>query len=516
MAQWLNLGQITRVNSVKFPNKIALKDKNRTYTFKELNSRVNQLANGLIGMGVKKGDKLAVLLENCTEFVEIYLAAAKTGIVVVPINFRLLEKEVEFITSNSDSKAFIVDKDFLGCVASVRPKLKKIKQKNYITVGGTISDYHNYEEFLSANSAEEPKRDIMPEDPWVILYTSGTTGMPKGVVRSHESYIAFYLINAIDFKFNENDICLTVMPLCHVNSTFFSFAVTYVAGAIYVNPARKFEPREIFETIDKEKITFISLIPTHYNLLLDVPEDKRKQNDLTSIKKLLCSSAPARQETKKAVMKLFPGVELYEAYGSTEAGIVTVLKPHEQMDKLGSIGRESSGTELIKILDEKDKPVKQGEIGELYSCGPMLFNKYYKMPDKTKESFVGKWFSAGDMARQDSDGYYYLVDRKNNMIITGGEHVFPSEVEGVICCHPKVFDVAVIGVAHPKWGEAVKAVVIPRANQQISEDEIIEFCRGKLAKFKVPKSVSFITSEEMPRTASGKILHRKLRERFSQ
>jgi acyl-CoA synthetase (AMP-forming)/AMP-acid ligase II len=218
---------------------------------------------------------------------------------------------------------------------------------------------------------------------------------------------------------------------------------------------------------------------------------------------------------KKEIMKFFPGVELYEAYGSTEAGLVTLLKPEDQMRKLGSIGYEAVGTDYIRLLDEEGNEVAVGEVGELYSRGPMMFEKYYKLHEKTVASFHGEWFSAGDMARCDEDGFYYIVDRKDNMIITGGEHVYPREVQEIISSHPDVFDVAVIGLPHEKWGEQVIAVVVPKGNVQVDEQMIIDFCRDKMAGYKRPKQVIFIKDEEMPRTPTGKILHRVLRERYS-
>lgn len=514
MAAWLNLGQILRVNARKFADKVAILDKAKSYTFPQLNARVNRLANSLLKMGLVKGDKVAVLLDNCTEFVEIYCAAAKTGIVVVPINLRLVGKEIEYIVENSDAQAFIVAEEFAGTVDEVKPLLD-IDHDRYIVVseGPHAREWPlNYEELLSSCPDGELIVPVEPRDPWVILYTSGTTGVPKGTVRSHESYVAFFLINGIDFGFTEKEVCLTIMPLHHVNSTFFSFAISYIGGTLYLHPARGFDPVRILEIIEREKITFISLVPTHYNLILNLPEEISRRYDVSSIRKLLCSSAPARPEVKKAVMEFFPGVQLYEAYGSTEAGIVTVLKPDEQLKKIGSIGRESCGTDLVKILDDEGREVPRGQIGELYSRSPMLFDEYYKDPVRTKDSFAGEWFSAGDMAKQDQDGYYYLVDRKHNMIITGGENVYPSEIEAIISGHPQVFDVAVIGLPHRKWGEAVTAVVVLKEGKEAEEVEIIDFCRGKMASFKRPKSVIFIRDEQMPRTPTGKILHRKLRE----
>jgi acyl-CoA synthetase (AMP-forming)/AMP-acid ligase II len=299
--------------------------------------------------------------------------------------------------------------------------------------------------------------------------------------------------------------------LCHINSTFFTFTFIYVGASVHVHPARSFRPEEILEIIEREKITFISLIPTHYNTILNVSEDAKKR-DVSSIRKLLCSSAPVRKNMKLAIMEFFPGVQLYEGYGSTEAGIVTVLKPEDQLRKLGSIGSESLGTDFVKILDESGREVPIGKVGELYSRGPMLFDEYYKLPDKTAAAFRGEWFSAGDMACMDADGFFQIVDRKDNMIITGGEHVYPSEVEEVIGSMPEVFDVAVISLPDDKWGERVTAVVIPKT--EIDQAAIIAACRARLPGFKVPKQVLIIAADEMPRTATGKILHRILRERY--
>ncbi|MFH0888139.1 MAG: AMP-binding protein [Planctomycetota bacterium] len=512
-----------RVNSVKYPNKTALKDKFFSLTFEQLNQRVNKLSHLFHDIGLQKGDKISCFLENCIEIIELYLACAKTGIIINPINFRLNASEVTYIINNADSKALFFHSEFFSFIESIKNSLLPIKHYFIINSAPNIDvnlpesvgkTYADYESSLKKQSIDEPICEIKPEDIWVLLYTSGTTGKPKGVLRSHESYIAFYLINAGDFKFNHHDICLNVMPLCHVNSTFFSFTVTYLGGGAYIIPARHFDPIEILQIIEREKITFISLIPTHYHLILNVSEEIRKKYDVSSIKKLLCSSAPARGDIKKRVMEYFNGVELYEGYGSTEAGIVTVLKPEEQLTKVGSIGRESSGTDCIKLLNSNRQEIDIDEVGELYSRGPMLFSGYYKLPGKTKDSFYGEWFSAGDLAKKDRDGYYYLVDRKDNMIISGGEHIYPSEVEEVLMRHPKVFDAAAIGIPDDKWGEKVTAVVILKENISATEDEIIDFCRDKISSYKKPKSVKFILPNEMPRTASGKIRHLELRKLF--
>ena len=518
MAAWMNLGQNLKVNAKKFPTTVMLKDSQRSFTYPEVNTRVNQLANSLLSLGLSKGDKVAVLLENSIEIVEAFLATAKTGIIIVPINFRLVSSEVEYIVDNSDAKAMIVHDEFVSTVNPIKAKLKNIVAENYISVGQSVDGYRNYDEFIANASDSEPEIDVAAEDTWILIYTSGTTGKPKGVVRSHESHIAFYLINSVDFGFNEHDYCMNVMPLCHINSTFFTFTFLYIGASVYIHPARSFRPEEILEIVEKEKITFISLIPTHYNLILNAPDDAKKR-DVSSIRKLLCSSAPVRKSMKLAIMDFFPGVDLYEGYGSTEAGIVTVLKPEYQMKKLGSIGFETLGTEFVKLLDEEGQEVGVGEVGELYSRGPMLLDEYYKLPKKTASSFKDGWFSAGDMAIRDEDGFFQIVDRKDNMIITGGEHVYPSEVEEVIGSHECVFDCAVIGLPDDKWGEKVAAVVIKKPGMDeslIDEETIRKCCKEQMAGYKSPKKIVFVDEDDMPRTPTGKILHRKLREKFSK
>lgn len=514
---WLNMGEILKVNAVKFADKLAIKDIRRQLSFKEYNTRVNKLAGAWQKMGLKKGDRVAVLLYNCLEFMEIYVAAAKIGVVIVPINWRLVGPEIQYIVDNADSNTFVVGEQFIERVTQIKGGLPKIKPENYISVsfeGKRFDGFQDFEDVMESGEDVEPAVKVDPKETWIQIYTSGTTGKPKGVLRSHESYIAFYLLNAVDYLFTEHDYGLIIMPLLHVNSTFYSFVFTYIGGSVYIHREYDFNPKEFFELVDKEKITFTSLIPTHYAILLSLPEEERKKYDTSSIKSLLCSSAPARKQTKMDIMKAFPNAGLFEAYGSTEAGLVTLLKPEDQLKKLGSIGLECTGTDLIRLLDENGNDVPVGEVGELYSRGPMMFDEYYKMPEKTKKSFIDDFFTAGDMAKKDQKGYYYIVDRKDNMIITGGEHVYPSEVEDAIARHPGVFDVAVIGIPDSKWGESVKAIVILKEGQKVMSEEVIDFCRDKMAGYKKPKSVIFIKQDEMPRTASGKILHRVLREKF--
>ncbi len=526
--RWMTAKDVLRVNASKYPNKIGAKDLYKAFTFKQWDDRACRLANALADMGLKKGDRFAALAYNCVEWMDIYAAAAKGGFICVPIMFRLAAAEMEYIINHCEAKVFIVqggkdladDKEFpwVNQVNGMKANLKTVEK--YVVFGNgnpTYDGYISYEAAMAAASPEEPATAVDAEDPWVIMYTGGTTGLPKGVVKTHINLFSQYFIMIYDHAFNFDDTNLLVMPCCHVNSLFYSFVVTWVGGTVMTYNMVSFNPENLLKTFSEHKVTFTSLVPTHYIMMLALPDDVKKKYDLTCVKKLLISSAPARKDTKLGVLKMFPNSELNEAYGSTEAGIVTVLRPEEQLTKLGSCGREVIGTDLIRLYDEDGNLItKPNEVGELYSRSPMVFESYWKDPDKTKAAMKGEYFSAGDMAYKDEDGYIFLVDRKANMIISGGENIFPSEVENVIGGHDKVKDVAVIGVPHEKWGEQVTAVVVLHDGQTSTAEELSGYCKGKIAGFKVPKNIVFIKDEEMPRSGAGKILHRILREKYGK
>jgi len=524
---WMTAKDVLRVNAFKWPNKISIKDMNKAYTFKQWNDRACRLANALADMGLKKGERFAVLAYNCVEWLEIYAAAAKGGFLCVPLMFRLAQPEMEYIINHCEAKIFIVqggkDKDgnefpWIKQVNGMKKNIPGVEKYVSFAIDNPHYDgFISYEDAIAKASPEEPTTKVTDEDIWVIMYTGGTTGKPKGVMKSHANLFAQYFIMIYDHQFNFDDTNLLVMPCCHVNSLFYSFVVTWVGGTVMAYNMVSFNPEDLLRTFAEHKITFTSLVPTHYIMLLALSDEVKAKYDVSCVKKLLCSSAPARRDTKLGILKMFPNSNLYEAYGSTEAGIVTVLKPHEQMTKLGSIGREVMATDILKLYDEEGNLItKPGVVGELYSRSAQVFEGYWKDPEKTKAAMKGEYFSAGDMAYIDEDGYYTLVDRKANMIISGGENVFPSEVENVVGGNPKVKDVAVIGVPHEKWGEQVTAVVVLHQGQTATEKEISDYCKGKIAGFKVPKNIIFIKDEEMPRSGAGKILHRILREKYGK
>jgi fatty-acyl-CoA synthase len=306
------------------------------------------------------------------------------------------------------------------------------------------------------------------------------------------------------------------MPMCHANSLFFAGAFAYVGASTFVYNMKSIDPEHLVRTIAQAGASFTSLVPTHYIMMLALPAALRARFNVERIRKLLVSSAPARRDTKLAIMEMFRNSGLYELYGSTEAGWVTMLHPNEQFDKLGSVGRECAGSGPIRLLDPDGNDVPDGEVGELYSNTPYTFDGYWAMPEKTREAFRGDYCTVGDMARRAADGFYYLVDRKSNMIISGGENIYPSEVENLLGSNGKVKEVAVIGLPDEKWGERVHAVIVLHDGASAAEHEVIDWCRDKIAGYKRPRSVSFIKDQEMPRTATGKILHRVLRTQLGE
>jgi acyl-CoA synthetase (AMP-forming)/AMP-acid ligase II len=348
------------------------------------------------------------------------------------------------------------------------------------------------------------------------MYTSGTTGKPKGAIRSHQGGAQLSVITEVEMGFGRRDAALLVMPMCHANSLYFFGAFAYCGAACTVYSRKSFDPEHLLRTLDDSGASFTSLVPTHYIMMLALPAAVRAKYTVDGVTKLLVSSAPARRDTKLAIMEYFRNSGLFELYGSTEAGWVTMLHPQEQLTKLGSVGRECVGSAPIRLIDSAGNEVADGEAGELYSRNPYTFDGYWKLPDKTAEAFRGDYCSVGDLARRDPDGFYYLVDRKSNMIISGGENVYPSEVENLIGSHPHVKEVAVIGVPDAKWGERVHAVVVAHAGAAVTEAELMAWCRDRIAGYKRPRSVAFICDDDMPRTATGKVLHRVLKARFSK
>jgi len=511
MSSLAHVGDVLAIHARLFPDKIGARDLDRAMTFRQWDARACRLANALLGLGLGKGDRVCVLAYNCVEWLEIYAATAKAGLVAVPINFRLTGEEFRYIVENCEAKAFIVQDELLEAVQSVRADLP-VPAENYIGIGARVpAGYRSYEDLIAQARDCAPDVAVKAGDPWTLMYTSGTTGKPKGAIRSHQGGAALSLVTEVELGLSARDSALLVMPMCHANSLYFFGAFSYCGAACAVYNRKSFDPEHLLRTLAEGGATFTSLVPTHYIMMLGLPAATRARYNVDAVTKLMISSAPARRDTKLAIMEYFKNTGLFELYGSTECGWVTMLHPDEQFTKRGSVGRECVGSRPFRLLDTDGNDVPDGEAGELYSCNAYTFDGYWKLPDKTREAFRGDYCTVGDLARRDEEGYIYLVDRKSNMIISGGENVYPSEVEGLLGQHPKIKDVAVIGVADEKWGERVHAVIIAREGESPSEGEILNWCKTRIAGYKRPRSISFIAEADMPRTATGKILHRVLR-----
>ena len=497
------------------PQKIGVRDSRRALTFAEWHERAGRLADGLLASGLAKGDRVALLAYNCIEWMEMYVALARAGLVAVPINFRLTAPEIAYIAMHCEARAFIAQHELIDRVDGIRGELA-IAPEAYVCIGGAPSGWRDYESLMQAASDGATREPVRPADTCALMYTSGTTGRPKGAIRSHEGNTLIALATALEMGFTRDDTALLVMPMCHANSLYFSHTFTHLGATCVIDDRKSFDPEALLATLAREKVTFTSLVPTHYIMMLSLPETTKARYDVSAVAKLMISSAPARKETKLAILDHFRNGRLYELYGSTEAGWVTLLRPEEQIDQLGSVGREWAGSGAIRLLDPDGNEVPDGEVGELHSRTPYVFDGYWKNPEKTAECFRGDWCSVGDMARRDAGGYITLVDRKSNMIISGGENIYPSEVESILGAHPKIKDVAIVGVPHEKWGESVLAVIVLHAEQQASAAEILDWCRSRMAGFKRPQAVVFMADAEMPRTATGKILHRVLRDRMAK
>ena len=515
MGQLLTIADAVATHARLTPHKLAVRDSRRRLSYAQWDERASRLGAGLRGLGLAHGDRVGVLAYNCLEWMELYVGLARAGLVAVPLNFRLTGPEIAYILGHAEVGAVVAGSEFCATVDGVRAELALPPGRCIALGDGAPDGWTAYEDLVQGADPSFAFGPVGPDDMCALMYTSGTTGRPKGAIRRHGGSTLIALATALEMGFGRDDTALLVMPLCHANSLYFGTTFIHMGGTIIVEDRRSFDPEALLRTLAEDRVTFTSLVPTHYIMMLALPDAVKRRHDLGAVDKLMISSAPARQDTKRGILELFPNGRLYELYGSTEAGWVTLLRPGEQLTKLGSVGREWAGSGAIRLLDEDRNEVPDGEVGELFSRTAYVFHGYWKNPEKTAEAFDGLWCSVGDMARRDADGYIWLVDRKSNMIISGGENVYPSEVEGVLGQHPKVRDVAVIGVPHEKWGETAKAVIVLHQGQSASVDEMRDWCRQRLAGFKCPAEVVFVDDADMPRTATGKILHRVLRQRHA-
>lgn len=504
----LLVGNALKAAARKFPSKVAFVFKDQRITYKDFEERVNRLANGFLAKGYKPGDHVAILAYNCIEYYEILFALAKAGMVAVPINFRLVGEEIVFIVNNSDAKLFVYEASFHEVINGMRSKLEQISVESYIVFGGDGSPGDvRYEELLAASSPADLDIQVDENTTWYIGYTSGTTGRPKGAMRSHRANVLLAANNF--YGLSQETVTLLIMPILHYNSITFGLINVYWGATTVIYPSGNFNGREILEIIEKEKVTFSSMVPTMYTIIFQIPD--KDKFDTSSVKRLLTSSAPLMTKTKEDILAFFKGAELLEGYGATEIGSTTCLHPQDQYRKVRSCGQANPYCR-IKVISAKGQECAPGEVGELYAFTPGLFEGYYKDPEKTAHAFMGEYATVGDMAMVDEEGYYYIVDRKNDMIISGGENIYPTEIDNLLSKHPDIISAATIGIPDEKWGEAVKVVAVKKPGSTLTEAEVIAYCKQNLAGYKCPKSVEFWS--ELPLNATGKIMKRLIRDKF--
>jgi len=504
-----NIGFSLSRSSRKYGDKTAIIFGEKRITYKELNRRVNRFANALFAQGVKKGMKVALIFNNSNEFVESIYAALKIGAVVVPINTRLASQEIYNLIDHSDSSTLIFDSSFVEKVEVIRQKSEKLV-RYFMVEDETRAGFLHYESLLRNGSPEEPCgiAEAKETDEACIIYTSGTTGRPKGVVLTHRNFLWLAANYCMGGMTGFSDISMYIFPLFHVGGIGTFISHIFIGATAVLKES--YDPSDCLETIQREGINRWSAIPTIYAEVVNLPDLHRY--DLTSVTKLSSGAAPMPVEVKKRLAGLFPNACIFDGYGQTEsAGAITQLSPKDAFKKAGSVGLPYPTNEIM-VVDDENEEVPVGDIGELVYNGYTRMKCYYKDPEATQEAMKGGWMHSGDLVNVDEEGYVYLVDRKKDMIVTGGENVYSREVEETIIGLPQVAEVAVVGLPDPKWGEAVTAVVVLKQETQLSEKEIIGFCKNHIASYKSPKRV--ILAESLPKNSVGKILKRELKRLF--
>jgi len=499
-----------RTNVVKNPRNPAVMYEETVISWAELWERSNRLGNALKKLGLKKGERVQVFLPNCLEYPEVVIGINKAGLVVTTGNFRLTGQELSYQLNDSGSRAIIMKS------VEQYENLKKIREEvanlEYVIIidDNDIEGCYSYYELLNDASPADPDVDVHPEDIQLLMYTGGTTGRPKAAARTFKSN--YHMANAVchELGLTPKDIYLAVAPLYAAASMGYMYATLLSGGTVGIVPA--FIPDRILSYVEKYRATWMFMVPIMYEWILNLPSDVLTKPDISSLKHVCSCGAPLKNQTALKIIEFFKDAEVTNWLGASELGFISKYSYKNGLKDEGCVGKAVFDLELA-IFDEKGEPVKAGETGILYARGYSVWEGYLNKPEATQEAFFDhEWGTVGDIVYQDEDGDFYIVDRKNDMIITGGINVYPAEVEKVILTMPEVRDVAVIGVPDEKWGEAVKAIVVRKPGSDVSEEDIIKYCRTKLAGFKVPKSVDFI--EEIPRSLVGKTLRRELRKKY--
>lgn len=489
------------------PDETALVFGGHELSYAELDTRTDQLARGLVNLGVVAGDRVGLVMRNRTEFIESFLACHKLGAVAVPINFRLTANEVSWILTNAGVIGVITDRESQDLPAP--------SPGFHITIDAATDAHLEYVDVLS-NGAMATGLEVVAEADAAafIMYTSGTTGRPKGAVLTHRSLWVQALMWSGVMGVGPDDVWLSGSPLFHIGAITGVLPLLLAGGTVVISPSTGFDAQSTIETILRHRVTMCGMTPTQWQMVCD-GDGVAALSSSATLRLLVWGGSQAQRRTLETMQVTFPGAEIANVFGQTETCAMTcVLKGPDSLRKLGSVGRPVPGVELA-VVDDAGVPVPNGSVGEIVYRGPTVMRGYYNQPQQTEDAFTGGWFHSGDLARADDEGFLYIVDRKKDVIISGGENIYPAELEQTIGRLSDVVDVAVIGVPHPKWVETPIAIVVVKSGSPLTEVDISEHCRRELAGFKQP-SRYVVQHADLPRNAAGKLLKQPLREQFSE
>ena len=506
-----SLTQVLRDRARLHPDRLALIAGDTQISYRDFDRRVDQTAAALAAAGVGHGDRVAILDKNSLEYAELLFGAARLGAVQVPVNYRLAPDEVAYIVNDARAKVFVVGPEFVPVLDAIAGKLEHVTHP--VVIGGSGHSYRDYAEWGAAHKPEPVERDIDTSEVFVQLYSSGTTGLPKGVMLTHDNYNAILPLANELWTMGENSVMMVAMPLYHVAGNAITVATIYngITGVIMREP----DPVAIAHAIERHRVTHTFLVPVLLQFMQLMPEVR--QADMSSLELLLYGASPISDDVLRGAMEMLPGTRFMQVYGLTETtGAITYLPPEDHdpdgpnAHRVRAAGVPNPGVQLRIVDPATLEEVPRGQVGEILCRTAQNMQGYWGLPDATAAALLPDgWFRTGDAGYLDDDGYLYIHDRVKDMIISGGENIYPAEVENVLMSHPKVADCAVIGVPDERWGETPKAIVVLAENAEFSEQELIDYCRERLAHFKCPTSVE--RRDAIPRNPTGKILKARLR-----
>jgi long-chain acyl-CoA synthetase len=510
LADILTIGDITRRHASIRPERATIHYEGQRTTYGELDRRANRVANGLIAEGVRRQARIGYLSKNSPAFFDLWFGAAKADVVLVPVNFRLAPAEVAYVAVDAGAEILFVSADFYPLVEKVAHELKSVCR--IIALDGGHAHWTGYADWLAGQSDLDPAIPVARDNCAIQMYTSGTTGHPKGAQLSHANLLTLVPGALTQFgAWHDDDVNLVCMPLFHMGGS--GWALVGFARGVETVLTRDPDPAAILRLIPEYRITKAFMVPALLLFLMQAP--LCKTTDFSSLELIVYGASPAPIDLVRNALKTF-GCDLAQVYGLTEtSGAITYLPPNDHDEKnaarLKSCGKAMTGID-IRVVDADGNEVAVGEVGEIVSRSPQNMLGYWNQPEATRRAIRGEWFHTGDAGYLDADGYIYIYDRVKDMIISGGENIYPAEVESALFGHPGVADVAVIGIPDATWGEAVKAMVVKKPGADITAEELIGFARERIAHYKAPRSIDFV--DTLPRTPTGKILKRELRKPF--